>query len=91
VSLYLALIFLVEKSINNGPSLSSPLASNFGFKVAALYSLIELEQDLQSLKWFMETKFCFWHGSDKDFELEFFAVEFNSAHPSIKVIRSSPS
>ena len=30
VSLYLALNFLVEKSINNGPASSTPLASNFG-------------------------------------------------------------
>ncbi len=28
VSLYLALNFLVEKSINNGPASSTPLASN---------------------------------------------------------------
>jgi hypothetical protein len=33
VSLYLALNLLVEKSINNGPASSTPLASNFGFKV----------------------------------------------------------
>jgi hypothetical protein len=33
VSLYLALNFLVEKSINNGPASSTPLASNLGFKV----------------------------------------------------------
>jgi hypothetical protein len=34
VSLYLALNFLVEKSINNSPASSStPLASNLGFKV----------------------------------------------------------
>ena len=33
VSLYLALNFLVEKSINNGASLSTPLQSNLGFKL----------------------------------------------------------
>ena len=38
VSLYLALNFLVEKSINSGPASSTPLASNFGFKV-----LLELD------------------------------------------------
>ena len=38
VSLYLALNFLVEKSINNGPASSTPLASNFGFSgQGALY------------------------------------------------------
>ncbi len=37
VSLYLALCFLVEKSINNGPVSSTPFASNFGFKVLVAF------------------------------------------------------
>ncbi len=38
VSLYLALNFLVEKSINNGPVSSTPLASNFVLKVLVAFA-----------------------------------------------------
>jgi hypothetical protein len=37
VSLYLALNFLVEKSIDNGPVSSTPSASNFGLKVLVAF------------------------------------------------------
>ncbi len=37
VSLYLVLNSLVEKSINNGPTSSTPLASNLGFKVLLVF------------------------------------------------------
>jgi hypothetical protein len=38
VSLYLALNLLVEKSINNGPESSTPLAPKFGFKFLLVYA-----------------------------------------------------
>jgi hypothetical protein len=37
VSVYLVLDFLVEKSINNGPTSSTPLASNLGFDVLLVF------------------------------------------------------
>jgi hypothetical protein len=38
VSLYLVLGLFVEKSINNDPSSSTPLASNLGFNVLLVFA-----------------------------------------------------
>ena len=76
------------------------IIGTLGTSFAVVYAIIHMicietdiikrfESSISLYTRFIDDGFCAWHGSDKDFE--FFASEFNSADPSIKVIWSGLS